>query len=99
MIVDHKFKIKTKNKKNQYNIKMVLGFILYEAFDVVYHLGSSIIWWRQIFLSLVYGIDAALERGDVKEIEMLLKRIEILEKNLLLTDRPDNSHEQAEKRE
>ncbi len=78
---------------------MVLGFILYEAFDVVYHLGSLLFGSGKFFYRWYFGIDAALERGDQKEIEMLLKRIEILEKNLLLTDGSNNSHEQAEKRE
>ena len=91
-------KQKIKNK-NQYNIKMVLGFILYEAFDVVYHLGSLLFGGGKFFYRWYYGIDAALERGDVKEIEMLLKRIEILEKNLLLTDRTNNSHKQTKTRE
>ena len=74
---------------------MVLGFILYEAFDVVYHLGSLLFGGGKFFYRWYYGIDAALERGDVKEIEMLLKRIEILENNLLLTDRSSDSGKQT----
>ena len=65
---------------------MVLGFILYEAFDIVYNLGSLVVGGGKYFYRWYYDIDDIVKRGNVKEIEMLLKRIEILEKNLLLTD-------------
>lgn len=74
---------------------MVLGFILYEAFDVVYHIGSLLFGGGKHFYRWYFGIDEAINKGNVKEIEMLLKRIEILEKNLLLTDRSSNSTKQA----
>jgi hypothetical protein len=65
---------------------MVLGFILYETFDIVYNL-SSLFWsGGNYFYRWYYGIDAAIERGNDKEIEMLLKRIKILEKNMLLKE-------------
>lgn len=65
---------------------MVLGFILYETFDIVYNVGSILFGGGKYFYYWYYGIDNAIKKGDEKEIEMLLKRIEILEKNLLLTD-------------
>ena len=65
---------------------MVLGFILYETFDIVYNVGSMIFGGGKYFYYWYYGIEDAKKRGDEKEIEMLLKRIEILEKNLLLTE-------------
>ena len=74
---------------------MVLGFILYEAFDIVYHLGSLLFGGGKFFYHWYYGIDDAIKRGDQKEIEMLLKRIEILENNLLLTDRSSDSGKQT----
>ena len=74
---------------------MVLGFILYEAFDVVYHLGSLVFGGGKYFYHWYYGIDEAIKRGNVKEIEMLLKRIEILENNLLLTDGSTDSGKQT----
>ena len=70
---------------------MVLGFILYEAFDIVYNLGSLVFGGGKYFYRWYYGIDEVVKRGNVKEIEMLLKRIEILEKNMLLADRPSKS--------
>ena len=78
---------------------MVLGFILYEAFDVVYHLGSLVFGGSKYFYHWYFGIDNVMKRGNVKEIEMLLKRIEILENNLLLTDGPSNSGKQTKERE
>lgn len=74
---------------------MVLGFILYEAFDIVYHLGSLVFGGGKFFYYWYYGIDDAVKRGDQKEIEMLLKRIEILENNLLLADRPSDCSKQT----
>lgn len=65
---------------------MVLGFILYETFDIMYNVGSMLIGGGKYFYYWYYGIEDAKKRGDEKEIEMLLKRIEILEKNLLLTE-------------
>lgn len=65
---------------------MVLGFILYETFDIVYNVGSMLFGGGKYFYYWYYGIEDAKKRGDEKEIEMLLKRIEILEKNLLLTE-------------
>ena len=52
---------------------MVLGFILYETFDIVYHLGSLVFGGGKFFYRWYYGIDDAVKRGDQKEIEMLLK--------------------------
>ena len=66
---------------------MVLGFILYEAFDIVYNLGSLVFGGGKYFYHWYYGIDEAIKRGNQKEIEILLKRIEILEKNLLIKDK------------
>lgn len=66
---------------------MVLGFILYEAFDIVYNLSSLVFGGGKYFYRWYCGIDEAIERGNVKEIEMLMKRIEILEKNLLIKDK------------
>ena len=77
---------------------MVLGFILYEAFDVIYHLGSLVFGGGKYFYRWYYGIDDAIKRGNVKEIEMLLKRIEILENNLLLANGPCNSTKQTKER-
>ena len=74
---------------------MVLGFILYEAFDVVYHLSCLVFGGGKYFYHWYFGIDEAIKRGNVKEIEMLLKRIEILENNLLLTDGTTNSDKQT----
>ena len=74
---------------------MVLGFILYEAFDIVYHLGSLVVGGGKYFYRWYYGIDEVIKRGNVKEIEMLLKRIEILEKNLLLTNGTSNGGKQT----
>lgn len=65
---------------------MVLGFILYEAFDIVYNLGSLVFGGGKYFYRWFYNIDEVVKRGNVKEIEMLLKRIEIIEKNMLLTN-------------
>jgi hypothetical protein len=66
---------------------MVLGFILYEAFDIVYNVGSILFGGGKYFYYWYCGIDEAIKRGNVKEIEMLMKRIEILEKNLLIKDK------------
>ena len=74
---------------------MVLGFILYEAFDIVYNLGSLVFGGGKYFYRWYYGIDEVVKRGNVKEIEMLLKRIEILEKNMLLADRTSKSSKHA----
>jgi hypothetical protein len=68
---------------------MVLGFILYEAFDIVYNVGSLFFSGGKYFYHWYYGINDAIKRGNEKEIEMLLQRIEILEKNLLLTNGKD----------
>ena len=66
---------------------MVLGFILYEAVDIVYNLSSLVFGGGKYFYYWYYGIDEAIKQGNEKEIEMLLKRIEILEKNLLIKDK------------
>ena len=66
---------------------MVMGFILYEAFDIVYNLSSLLFGGGKYFYYWYYGIDETIKQGNEKEIEMLLKRIEILEKNLLLKDK------------
>jgi hypothetical protein len=68
---------------------MVLGFILYEAFDIVYNVGSIIFGGGKYFYHWYYGIGNAIKRGNEKEIEMLLHRIEMIEKNLLLTNGKD----------
>ena len=66
---------------------MVLGFILYEAFDIVYNLSSLVFGGGKYFYYWCYGIDEAIKQGNEKEIEMLMRRIEILEKNLLIKDK------------
>ena len=66
---------------------MVMGFILYEAFDIVYNLSSLLFGGGKHIYYWYYGIDEAIKQGNEKEIEMLMKRIEILEKNLLLKDK------------
>lgn len=66
---------------------MVLGVILYEAFDLIYNVGSLMVGGGKYFYRWYYGIDDVMKRGSEKEIEMLMKRIEILEKNLLLKDK------------
>ena len=66
---------------------MVMGFILYEAFDIVYNLSSLLFGGGKYVYYWYYGIDETIKQGNEKEIEMLMKRIEILEKNLLLKDK------------
>ena len=74
---------------------MVLGFILYETVDVVYNFGALVFGGGKYIYRWYYDIHPPNQQ---KEIEMLLKRIEVLEQ-LSLTNGSDNSHEQTEKGE
>ena len=74
---------------------MVLGFILYETVDIVYNLGALVFGGGKYVYRWYYDIHPMDQQ---KEIEMLLKRIEVLEQ-LSLTDGSKNGDKQAEKGE
>lgn len=73
---------------------MVLGFILYEAFDIAYHLGAITVNGTKYVYKWYYGIEDEQIIKE-KEIEMLRLRIKDLEKKLL-TDRSSEDHKKAE---
>ncbi len=72
---------------------MVLGFILYETFDIVYHVGALTVNGTKYVYKWYYGIDDD-ETIKEKEIELLRLRIKDLEEKLL-TNRSGEHHEKA----
>lgn len=73
---------------------MVLGFILYETFDLVYNIGSLTYNGTKYVYKWYYGIENETIVKE-KEIEMLRLRIKDLEETLL-TDRSSEYHKKAE---
>lgn len=72
---------------------MVLGFILYETFDVLYHAGSMTYNGTAYLYNWYYGVkDESISKED--EIKLLKMRIEDLERRLL-TDRTSEDHKAA----
>ena len=69
---------------------MVLGFILYETFDVLYHAGSMTYNGTSYLYNWYYGIkdESTLKENEVKLLKM---RIEDLERRLL-ADRSGENH-------
>ena len=61
---------------------MVLGFILYETFDILYHAGSITYNGTAYLYNWYYGVkDESISKED--EIKLLKMRIEDLEKDYL----------------
>jgi MoaA/NifB/PqqE/SkfB family radical SAM enzyme len=73
---------------------MVLGFILYETFDLVYNFGALTYNGTKYMYKWYYGIENETIVKE-KEIEMLRLRIKFLEETLL-TDRSSEYHKKAE---
>ena len=73
---------------------MVLGFILYEAFDIAYHVGALTVNGTKYVYKWYYGIEDE-ETIKEKEIELLRMRIKDLEKKLL-TNGSSEDHKKAE---
>ncbi len=73
---------------------MVLGFILYEAFDIVYHVGALTVNGTKYVYKWYYGIENE-ETIKEKEIELLRMRIKDLEQKLLTNGSSEN-HKKAE---
>ena len=73
---------------------MVLGFILYEAFDIVYHVGALTVNGTKYVYKWYYGIEDE-ETIKEKEIELLRMRIKDLEQKLLTNGSSEN-HKKAE---
>lgn len=72
---------------------MVLGFILYETFDLVYNVGALTYNGTKYIYRWYYGLEDEHIIKD-KEIEMLRIRIKKLEERLL-TDRSSDNHEKT----
>ena len=76
---------------------MVLGLILYEAVDLLYNIGSLTINGTISVYKWYYSVpDKNIPKE--REIEMLLLRLENLEKKLLTNGTGEN-HEETENRE
>lgn len=73
---------------------MVLGFILYETFDIVYHVGALTVNGTKYVYNWYYGIEHEKTIKE-KEIEMLKLRIKDLEQKLLTNGSSEN-HKKAE---
>lgn len=69
---------------------MVLGVIMYEAFDIAYNLGRMVVGGGRYLYHWYYAIDDTTT-NDAR-IEMLMRRIEVLEKNMLLEDKRDDQN-------
>ena len=72
---------------------MVLGFILYETFDLVYNVGALTYNGTKYIYHWYYGIEDE-EIIQKKEIEMLKLRIKDLETRLL-ADRSCENHKKT----
>jgi len=72
---------------------MVLGFILYETFDLAYHVGALTYNGTKYIYRWYYGIEDETKIKE-KEIEMLILRIKDLETKLL-TDGSSENHKKT----
>jgi hypothetical protein len=68
---------------------MVFGIILYEAFDIAYNLGRIVVGGGRYLYQWYYAID---DTTTNERIEMLMRRIEVLEKNMLLEDNQEDQN-------